>query len=327
MKPNAIGQPWPDHGLEAVTACPVCGNSQRSTLYDDLTDRVFFCAPGTWSLHECNGCRSAYLDPRPTPETIYLAYQDYYTHKVPVQRAAPQGLRGMRYLRRVLANGYMNHRFGTCDAPASVLGVLAAHLLPSQKEILDRNLRHLPSFGSGRRVLDVGFGNGGFLQGARRAGWIVSGADPDPVAVHNAKERGLDVRHGGIEAYADQPASFDVITMSHVIEHVHDPVYVLRQAHALLKPGGQLWLDTPNIRSNGHRLFRRSWLHLDPPRHLVLFSWGSMRRVLNQLSFIDVKRHVFSQAVIGSFAKSNRVAKRTTCNVYASWLEARFWRG
>lgn len=59
--------PWPPSDLERVTQCPVCGSSHRKLLYRRLTDRVFFCAAGTWALYACNSFGSAYLDPRPTP--------------------------------------------------------------------------------------------------------------------------------------------------------------------------------------------------------------------------------------------------------------------
>src|SRR5260221_3119952 len=50
-----------------------------TTLFRSLTDRTFRCAPGRWTLYGCAGCHSAYLDPRPTPQSIGLAYRRYYT--------------------------------------------------------------------------------------------------------------------------------------------------------------------------------------------------------------------------------------------------------
>lgn len=338
MKPDVVDQPWPENGLEAVTACPICGDARRCKLYDDLTDNVFFCAPGTWSLHECQGCGSAYLDPRPTRATIYLAYQAYYTHKSPANPAT-ENLHGVRRLQRVLANGYRNLRFGTRDFPASRLGVLAAYLVPGQKASLDRGMRHLPGPGCGRRVLDVGFGNGRFLERARCAGWSASGVDLDPLAVRNARIRGLDVRHGGIEAYADQLVSFDVITMSHVIEHVHDPIDVLKKANALLKPGGRLWLDTPNSQSSGHSLFRRNWRGLEPPRHLTLFTWDAMLKALREIGFHSFCRripHEVSHSIYGASERisygldpyvHSKIRAATRWHALAARLRSRiFWR-
>jgi SAM-dependent methyltransferase len=60
--------------------------------------------------------------------------------------------------------------------------------------------------------------------------------------------------------------------MSHVIEHVPDPVACLDKCRRLLKPGGRLVVSTPNIRSRGHLEFKQSWRGLEPPRHLQIFA-------------------------------------------------------
>jgi len=157
------------------------------------------------------------------------------------------------------------------------------------RRLLDQKFRYLPRPIPGSRVLDVGFGSGAFLENAMAAGWEVAGVDQDEKAVTNAKVRGLNVRQGGIEEYADEPESFDAITLSHVIEHVHDPVAVLHGVFGRLKPGGMLYLDTPNLESLGHRDFRRNWLHLDPPRHLVIFCRNSILRVLEEAGFNSIR--------------------------------------
>ena len=101
---------WPRDGLERVGHCPVCGAGESHVLHEGLTDRVFFCAPGTWTLHACESCTSAYLDPRPTPQTIGLAYQAYFTH---ADAPGYASLGPVSRFRRRLANGYRNRKFGT----------------------------------------------------------------------------------------------------------------------------------------------------------------------------------------------------------------------
>ncbi|MNT33906.1 bifunctional 3-demethylubiquinone-9 3-methyltransferase/ 2-octaprenyl-6-hydroxy phenol methylase [compost metagenome] len=83
----------------------------------------------------------------------------------------------------------------------------------------------------------------------------------------------------------DLAERFDVVTMNHVLEHLHDPAAALRKAYDLLQPGGLLWLATPNLASSGHRVFAQDWLHLDPPRHLVLVEADALKQLLKRIGF------------------------------------------
>lgn len=296
---------WPADGLEAVPECPVCGSPDRDVLYEGLRDRVFFCASGEWTLHRCRSCGSAYLDPRPTPETIGLAYRSYFTHEAnPEYGSLSLGAK----LRRTLANGYRNWRYGTHEQPASRLGIPAAFLIPNARAIADATMRHLPKPKPGQRLLDLGCGSGAFLLRAQSAGWEVVGVDFDPKAVDVGRRQGLDVRLGGVEILDSENEQFDVITMSHVIEHVHHPVGVLRACYRLLKPAGAVWIETPNFESEGHRLFGKDWLDLDPPRHLVLFSLGSMRDALGRSGFSNVEILPYRPLCTERFRASTAIA-------------------
>lgn len=78
---------------------------------------------------------------------------------------------------------------------------------------------------------------------------------------------------------------YDVITLSHVIEHVHDPYNTLKNCYDLLSPGGLLFIDTPNIDARSHRRFKENWRGLEAPRHLVIFNWESIFGVLKRCGF------------------------------------------
>lgn len=278
---------WPLGGLERVARCPACNSGDREVLYSGLTDRVFFCAPGEWTLHRCQNCGCGYIDPRPTPASISLAYSSYYTHgSTSLETDNPTRL-GL--IRRALGNGYRNWRFGTTFKPENMVGVMLFLLWPSVRKRLDQGLRNLPKRPKNGRLLDVGFGGGEFLEYAKEGGWHVAGADPDPVVVESARSRGLDVRQGGIQAFSDEVGSFDAITLSHVIEHVFDPQHDLDNAFRLLKPGGVLWIQTPNVDGPLHRRFGRNWRDLDPPRHLTLFSRKALFGCLTASGFVDIK--------------------------------------
>jgi 2-polyprenyl-3-methyl-5-hydroxy-6-metoxy-1,4-benzoquinol methylase len=272
-----------------VPACPVCGSAERIVLHKVLIDNVFFVAPGKWTLQSCTQCKSAYLDPRPNPTSIGKAYGTYFTHAAGTAQKNATQLGGFRRLRRMLANGYLNRQYNTHRQPASSLGYWVAKLLPSQRQQLDTEFRYLSKPTQGQHLLDIGCGNGDFLLSAREAGWQVSGLEPDPKAAEVARQRGVDVTVGAIDLLADASDCFDVVTISHVIEHVHDPKQLLQAVHRLLKPGGMVYIDTPNIQSNGAALFKENWRGLETPRHLVLFNTTNLTGLLSATGFLGTK--------------------------------------
>jgi len=268
-----------------VTSCPVCADTTSAPLHDGLNDRVFGVAPGAWSLVGCATCGLGYLDPRPADEAIAGLYASYYTHEPPRPNIAPVS-RAARIL-RALRNAHVNARLGYQLSPAWGAGRVAGRLLPPLAAIAERGVRHLPA---GDRVLDVGCGNGLFVAEAAAAGWRASGIDLDSPAVEAGRSIGLDLAVERIEERAArEPAAFDAVTLSHVLEHVPDPVAFLSAARALLRPGGVVWIATPNLAAAGHRRYGADWVHLDPPRHLVLFEDASLRRALEAAGFVGTR--------------------------------------
>lgn len=287
--PKNLSEQWPSYGLEPVPQCPVCRSAQRSTLYADLVDSSFFCAPGRWSMKRCGDCGTGYLDPQPSAQTVHLAYRSYYTHSVPASPESAQPARGLRWLKRALGNGYRNARFGSRLQPEIAAGRFIVPLFPTQRRILDRISRYLPR--DRGKLLDFGCGNGAFMQHSARLGWQVIGVDVDPQVVAAGRKRGLDIRPGGLDALDGVADSFDAVTASHVIEHVADPKRMLASFFRVLRPGGFIYIDTPNIDSLGHRVFGRNWRDLDAPRHFFVMSWQSAEALLSETGFERIRRH------------------------------------
>lgn len=280
---------WPASELESVSGCPVCDSEARTVLHEGLKDNVFFVAPGKWTLHSCIQCSSAYLDPRPSPASIGKAYGTYYTHRAGAVRDDTADLDFSRQVRRMVANGYVNAQYGTARQPASRLGRWLARLLPEQRQVLDVDFRFLPKPSKGQRLLDIGCGNGRFLVLAREAGWHVTGIEPDPKAAKAARSHGVHVLQGTVDLLEGQEAVYDAVTLSHVIEHVHDPKKFMESVARLLKPGGFVYIDTPNILSHGARTFGPNWRGIETPRHLVLFNATSLVRMLLRSGFADIE--------------------------------------
>ncbi len=277
--------PWPEQELESVNSCPVCKSIPRKLQHKGLVDNVFYCAPGEWTSWSCIKCLSEYLDPRPTPASIKLAYGSYYTHLEVFGKCEYKKLSFFRRLRRRLVNGYTNWRFGTKESPSNSLGIIILTLLRPYKKRIDREYRNLPKLKFQGKLLDLGCGNGEFLKIAKLCDWDAVGVDTDMKAVENCRNQGLRVFQGGIDYFNDKDELFDVITLNHVVEHLHDPIAVLDNCWRLLKPKGQLWLETPNIKSCGHARFGKNWRGLEPPRHLVLFNQNSLCGALQSVGF------------------------------------------
>lgn len=297
---------WPLHGLESLSGCPICRSKQKGRLYVRLTDRTFQCAPGKWTLYQCRDCDTAYLDPRPTVDTMHLAYQDYYTH-VRGNSLGVSPKTSVQRVRQHIARRYISHRYKGDETLVGNMVALALALLPMFRRRIDRRMRYLPTVYPGAQVLDIGFGDAVFLEEASKVGWKGVGVDSDPINVANARKRNLNVRLGDMKSFIADQGSFDVVTISHVIEHVHDPRGTLETAYALLKPGGMLYIDTPNIESLGHRKFGAHWRGLEPPRHLAIFSWTGIEGLLCECGFLIDSRKPRYEMYPGMAAKSRAI--------------------
>jgi SAM-dependent methyltransferase len=272
-----------------VPACPVCGAIGGTVLHIDLTDNVSRCAPGLWTLRRCRRCGCAYLDPRPTPDSISLAYSQYATHGPPANpNEPPISVPGR--VRRALRNGYLARNHGCSLAPRWSAGAWILPMVPGAARRTSRYVRHLDQPQPGARLLDVGCGNGSFLLEMRSAGWQVHGVEPDAAAAGVALEAGLQITVGQLSEGTFPPEHFDVVTLNHVIEHVHDPVATLRTCRSVLKPSGRCWVATPNLSAEGHRRYGRDWRGLEPPRHLVIFTPSSLAFAFERAGFASTVR-------------------------------------
>lgn len=135
------------------------------------------------------------------------------------------------------------------------------------------------------RVLDVGCGRGRMLHALRRRGWEVLGTQLSRPAQEAAQAAGVPVRLGELPALDLEPASFDAITLFHVLEHVTDPRRYLDTVHNLLRPGGLLVIEVPDHGSPGFRLLGVRHLCTDYPHHLYFFTRGTLSRLLHAAGF------------------------------------------
>ena len=145
-------------------------------------------------------------------------------------------------------------------------------------EILDS----LEQFRRVNRLLDFGCGAGHFLLAARERGWEVCGVEADERARRVCAERGLDVRP---DLGTCDSGQNDVATAFEVVEHLIDPAEVCQQIRQVLRPGGCLYLTTPNFGALSRRLLGPKWRVVQFPGHLQYFKRASLVRLANGTGF------------------------------------------
>ncbi len=286
--------------------CFICGGPGEP-LYQGLSDRLFGAA-GTWGLRRCadRDCGLIWIDPLPLAEDIGKAYERYYTHS---DQATPD-----TWLRKAFVaarRAYLTAQYGYPRAPsqwwAAVL-IPFVYLYPRARAVMDFNVMWLPSRPGGR-LLDVGCGSGVLLHFMRELGWRAEGVDFDPRAAQNAAAKGVQVHVGELAAQRFPDGAFDAVTMSHFIEHVHDPLALLRECHRILQPGGRLVVVTPNSASFGHHIYKENWRGLEPPRHLHLFNIACLDTLAARSGFGERTLSTSIRDAYGIFLSSRSIAR------------------
>jgi 2-polyprenyl-3-methyl-5-hydroxy-6-metoxy-1,4-benzoquinol methylase len=237
--------------------CAVCGGSDAADVWQE----------SGWELVRCAACDLVYVANPPDADGVAALYTD------------DDGFHAG------LAHGdEASDDVARCTAEEHVAEMCAAGCRPRQ---------------GADRLLDVGCAAGHFLAAARTAGWRVRGVELNDATAEVARARGLDAFTGTLGDLLDAEGdavrgSFDAVTLWDVVEHVPDPVGLLREAREVLAPGGTLWVATPNVDGLFPRASLRvaprvgRWPHPEPPHHLSQFSERTIRNALARAGFPDV---------------------------------------
>jgi len=147
--------------------------------------------------------------------------------------------------------------------------------------VWEKALRTAP----GRRLLEIGCSYGFFLEHLRRNGWEAEGIDVSSNAIAYARQRGLNCSCSRIEEF--RPAGkYDAVVLIHVLEHLSEPVEVLKVIASWLNPGGIAYLRVPNFASGLVNLSRADTIgHLKPREHLCYFTPATLEQTLARASY------------------------------------------
>lgn len=198
----------PEWGQEHVLHrdCPICGSTGEALPY---------IRPDRLGLNQCLECGTIYVNPAPNAERLSQFYARYDA----------------------------DHRIASPLTPEA-----ARHIFDRLDPLADVRISKLNSWGSltGKRVLDVGFGRGQFLYLLQRLGAEAHGIELDPDAVAFARNLGLQCTELGSLDSHRHDGQFDIVAMNDLVEHPLNPLEMLQQACAALRPGGLLMVWTPN---------------------------------------------------------------------------------
>lgn len=241
--------------------CLVCGN-EGQLLYSDLSDGIA-SVEGKWNLKQClnPNCASIWLDPVPIKEDIPKLYKNYVTHKAIKKKEA---------LLLNILRGIFN---------------FILYCNPERRRI---DCMYLDAIKPGR-LIDVGCGEGRRLVLMKSRGWHVVGQEVDPKSEAFSLGPDFKVYLGDLHNLNLPENSFDAVIMSHVIEHLLDPLAMLMECRRILKRGGHLVMVTPNSQSMAHDYFKKKWIGLDPPRHIFIFSAKSLKAIGLKAGFSECR--------------------------------------
>ncbi len=140
------------------------------------------------------------------------------------------------------------------------------------------------------RLLEVGSSLGYLLDVFKQDGWDVMGVEPFYQACrHSREELGLDVKNAILETAGLPEASFDVVLLNHVIEHLDDPMGTLREVNRILKPEGHFVIETPRYDTLMFRLLGRRERSLGCGGHIYFFTTRTLRNLYEAAGFKTVQ--------------------------------------
>jgi SAM-dependent methyltransferase len=240
--------------METLKTCPVCNNS---SFREFLSGRDYFLTMEEFTIAECTFCGFRFTNPRPEEDRIHPYYD---------------------------SPAYIAHD-ASAFSPTQLLYTTA------RKIALRGKFSLVKKYSPGKNILDIGCGTGEFLHYCKKKGFSVTGIEPNQKARKYSLET-LSVNvldTPGLRSFPER--SFDVITMWHVIEHVHDLRERMDRVKRLLKPEGVLIIAIPNSNSWDAKYYKSAWAAFDLPRHLYHFTPSSFNNLALNSGFILEQIH------------------------------------
>lgn len=226
--------------LETLTQCPICGHTEAQ-LFTEAQD--FTVSQEIFKIVQCQECTFCYTNPRPDFKSIAKYYD---------------------------SEAYISHSNTKKGLTSRLYQWVRQSALKEKSQLVARLSDFHPE--KQLKILDYGCGTGEFLNTCRKEGWRIDGVEPNQAARQQAEKlTGLFIQEDLFSEHFTTE-SYSVITLWHVLEHVHALQETLERLKSLLCPEGILLLALPNRKTWEAQKFGSYWAAYDVPRHLYHFS-------------------------------------------------------
>jgi 2-polyprenyl-3-methyl-5-hydroxy-6-metoxy-1,4-benzoquinol methylase len=273
---------------EDVNICPLCMSSEIKFLFWNF-DRLNHL-PGKFGLVQCKKCELVRLSPRPTAKSLGFYYPDgdYYSFQEPTAAIQNISMGGIFSKIRDLIRQMVFNKLGY---PTTQLNGWQKMIQPLAVKFFKKSATYgwnerFPLFVKNGTALDIGCGNGTFLSFLQHYGWNIKGVELNTKAAEAARKHlKAEIFNGELKDAPFEENSFDFIVMSHVVEHIGDPLEFLHTVLKLLKRGGTVYVEVPNYNSFSQKYSRQYWYAWETPRHLLMFSPKTLRELFEKAGF------------------------------------------
>lgn len=252
---------------EKVEICLACGSAD-SAFWCSAYDRLYRTTDQTFEYRSCNACGTLFQSIRPVESEVWKCYSEAYG-----PHAAKSKLKALFNLPVWATRG--------CQKAADLI------LGQTRFQVWIRQVEKCLVDAGG--ILDFGCGSGKYLDRAHKLGCTTLGIDFSPKALEEVARRGhetMPVSEGTWDAIAARKLKF--VRMNHVVEHLYEPLRVLRKIHDAMDEGGCLHLSTPNPAGPSATRYRDAWWGLECPRHIALIPPAQLEKMLRKAGFKSV---------------------------------------
>ena len=232
--------------LETLDQCPVC---QQSSFSNYLNVEDYTVSHKEFTIQQCNSCYFLFTNPRPSEQQIGAYYE---------------------------SQDYISHHDEAKDLMSKVYTSVRNHTIEEKVKLINSVVQPKGA------LLDIGCGTGNFLSAVKQDGWKTFGTEPDSGAREVASKRVGATVFESIFEDSLGAQQYDIITMWHVLEHVHKLNETIDWLQNHLKPNGRIIIAVPNPQSYDAAKYGRFWAAYDVPRHLYHFTRATMKNLLQR---------------------------------------------